>query len=120
MGSTVVGSIFLSATMASTQDYLEFVLDLLSEIPEVTHRKMMGEYVLYSVGVIFGSIYDDSFLLKDVPATRKSFVTEQISYYGAKPILLVDSEDPARIARAIEAMFPQLSKPKVKKPRETK
>lgn len=34
--------------MASTQDYLEFVLDLLSEIPEVTHRKMMGEYVLYS------------------------------------------------------------------------
>lgn len=104
--------------MASTQDYLEFVLDLLSEVPEVTYRKMMGEYILYSGGVIFGGIYDDRFLLKDVPATRRAFVTEQIPYDGAKPMLLVDSEDSARIAQAIEAMFPQLPKLKVKKPRE--
>ena len=106
--------------MASTQEYLEFVLDLLSEVPEVTHRKMMGEYILYSGGVIFGGIYDDRFLLKDVPATRKAFATEQIPYNGAKSMLLVDSEDPVRIAHAIKAMFPQLPKPKVKKPRETK
>ena len=106
--------------MASTQDYLEFVLDLLSEVPEVIHRKMMGEYILYSGGVIFGGIYDDRFLLKDVPATRKAFAIEQIPYDGAKPMLLVDSEDPVRIAQAIKAMFPQLPKPKVKKPRETK
>ena len=106
--------------MASTQDYLEFVLDLLSEVPEVTHRKMMGEYILYSRGVIFGGIYDDRFLLKDVPATRKAFATEQIPYDGAKPMLLVDSEDPVRISQAIEAMLSQLPKPKVKKLRETK
>lgn len=81
---------------------------------------MMGEYVLYSVGVIFGSIYDDRFLLKDAGNAQIFRHRSEISYYGAKPILLVDSEDPARIAQAIEAMFPQLSKPKVKKPRETK
>ena len=120
MGSTVVGPIFLGATMASTQDCLEFVLDLLSEVPEVTHCKMMGEYILYSGGVIFGGIYDDRFLLKDVPTTRKAFATEQIPYDGVKPMLLVDSEDPARIAQAIEAMLPQLPKPKVKKPRKTR
>lgn len=106
--------------MDSTQNYLEFVMDLLIEVPEVTHRKMMGECILYSRGVIFGGIYDDRFLLKDVPATRKAFATEQIPYDGAKPMLLVDSEDPVRIAQAIKTMFPQLPKPKVKKPRETK
>ena len=106
--------------MASTQDYLEFILDLLSEVPEVTQRKMMGEYILYSGGVIFGGIYDDRFLLKDVPATRKAFATEQIPYDGAKPMLLVDSEDPVRISQAIEAMLSQLPKPKVKKLRKTK
>ena len=104
--------------MASTQDYLEFVLDLLSEVPEVTYRKMMGEYILYSGGIIFGGIYDDRFLLKDVPVTHRAFVTEQIPYDAAKSMLLVDSEDSARIAQTIEAMLPQLPKPKVKKPRE--
>ena len=106
--------------MSSTNQYLEFVLVLLGELHDVAHRKMMGEYILYSGGVIFGGIYDDRFLLKDVPATRKAFATEQIPYDGAKPMLLVDSEDPVRIAQVIKAMFPQLPKPKVKKPRETK
>ena len=78
MGSTVVWSNFSGAIMDSTQNYLEFVMDLLIEVPEVTHRKMMGECILYSRGVIFGGIYDDRFLLKDVPATRKAFATEQI------------------------------------------
>ena len=45
--------------MASSTDYLEFVLDLLRDVPAVTHRKMMGEYLLYSDGVLFGGIYDD-------------------------------------------------------------
>ena len=56
--------------MASSEGYLAYVLDLLGEVPVVTHRKMMGEYMLYSEGVLFGGIYDDRFLLKDVPAAR--------------------------------------------------
>ena len=102
--------------MASSEEYLEFVLDLLRDVPDITHKKMMGEYMLYSQGVLFGGVYDDRFLLKNVPAARDAFPQEQIPYEGAKPLLLVDSEDPARIATVVEAMIPQLPRPKKKRP----
>ena len=98
--------------MASSVEYLEYVLDLLQAVPLLTHRKMMGEYMLYSEGVLFGGIYDDRFLLKDVPAARDAFPYEEKPYEGAKPMLLVDSEDPELIAEVIAAMIPQLPKPK--------
>jgi len=101
--------------MASSKEYLEYVLDLLRDVPDVTYKKMMGEYMLYSEGVLFGGVYDDRFLLKDVPAARDAFPQEQVPYEGAKPLLLVDSEDPARIAETIAAMVPQLPKPKKKR-----
>jgi len=101
--------------MASSKEYLEYVLDLLRDVPDVTYKKMMGEYMLYSEGILFGGIYDDRFLLKDVPAARDAFPQEQVPYEGAKPLLLVDSEDPARIAETIAAMVPQLPKPKKKR-----
>lgn len=104
--------------MASTDEYLEYVLDLLREVPEVTYRKMMGEYMLYCEGVLFGGIYDDRLLLKDVPAARAAFAVEQIPYPGAKPMLLVDGEDPALVASIVDAMMPQLTKPKPRKPRK--
>lgn len=104
--------------MASTDEYLEYVLDLLREVPEVTYRKMMGEYMLYCEGVLFGGIYDDRLLLKDVPAARAAFAVEQIPYPGAKPMLLVDGEDPALVASIVDAMMPQLPKPKPRKPRK--
>ena len=94
--------------MASSEDYLEYILDLLRGVPSVTHKKMMGEYILYCDGVIFGGVYDDRFLLKDTPAAREAFPTEQIPYDGAKPMLLVDSESPAFIADTVGAMLPQL------------
>lgn len=97
--------------MASTAEYLEYVLDLLHEVPLLTHRKMMGEYLLYSEGILFGGIYDDRFLLKGVPAARDAFPTEQIPYDGAKPMLLVDSEDPALIAAVVVSMLSELSNP---------
>ena len=100
--------------MASSEDYLEYVLDLLRDVSSVTHKKMMGEYMLYSEGTIFGGIYDDRFLLKNVPAARDAFPTEQIPYESAKPMLLVDSESPARIADVIAEMLPQLPAPKKK------
>lgn len=95
--------------MASSETYLEYVLDLLREVPEVTHRKMMGEYLLYSGGTLFGGVYDDRFLLKDVPAARAAFPTEQTPYEGAKPMLLVDSESSLQLAKTIAGMLPQLS-----------
>lgn len=59
--------------MASSTEYLEYVLDLLQDAPAITHKKMMGEYLLYSAGVLFGGVYDDRLLLKDTPAARKAF-----------------------------------------------
>ena len=94
--------------MASTEEYLAYALNLVREAPAVTHRKMMGEYLLCSEGIIFGGIYDDRLLLKDVPAARKSFPCEDIPYEGAKPMLLVDSDDPALITATVAAMLPQL------------
>ena len=101
--------------MASSEDYLEYILDLLRDVPSVTHKKMMGEYILYCDGVIFGGVYDDRFLLKDTPAAREAFPTEQIPYDGAKPMLLVDSESSTRIAEVIADMIPQLPAAKKKR-----
>ena len=98
--------------MASSAEYLEFVLDLLREVPALTHKKMMGEYLLYSDDILFGGIYDDRLLLKDTPAARAAFPEEQIPYEGAKPMLLVDSEDATRIADVVAAMLAELPKPK--------
>ena len=69
--------------MACSIEYLEFVLDLLQDVPAVTHKKMMGEYLLYSGGVLFGGVYDDRFLLKDTPAARKAFPQLELPYDGA-------------------------------------
>ena len=103
--------------MASSESYLTYVLDLLRDVPAVTHRKMMGEYLLYSGGVLFGGIYDNIFLLKDVPAARRAFQREHIPYEGAKPMLCVDTEEPQHLAAVIAAMLPQLPAPKPKKRR---
>jgi len=100
--------------MASSDEYLEFILDLLRDVPEVTHKKMMGEYLLYSGGVLFGGIYDDRLLLKDMPAARRAFTQEGVPYEGAKTMLLVDSEDPAHIAEVVSAMIAELPKPKLR------
>lgn len=98
--------------MASTEEYLAYALDLLREAPAVTHRKMMGEYMLYGKGILFGGVYDDRLLFKDIPAARESFPSEGIPYEGAKPMLLVDSDNPALIAATVAAMIPRLPPPK--------
>lgn len=98
--------------MASSSEYLEYVLDLLRDVPSVTHKKMMGEYMLYSEGVLFGGIYDDRFLLKNTPSSRVAFPDEQIPYEGARCMMLVDSEDPARVSAVIASMIPELPKPR--------
>ena len=79
--------------MASSQDYLEYALDLLREVDGVTYIKMMGEYIIKRYGVIFGGLYDNRFLVKKTAKNAKYEMKEAIPYPGAKPMYLVDVED---------------------------
>ena len=83
--------------MASSKDYLEYVLELLREVNGITYKKMMGEYILYKDGIIFGGIYDDRFLVKKVKSLEDKGFNEKIPYPSAKPMYLLDSEDPDEI-----------------------
>ena len=87
--------------MASSKDYLTFVLELLREVNGITYKKMMGEYILYKDSIIFGGIYDNRFLIKKVKGLEDKELKEQIPYPSAKPMLLVDSEDPDEIKELV-------------------
>ena len=98
--------------MASSAEYLEYVLDLLGDVSDVTTRKMMGEYLLYSSGKLFGGVYDDRFLVKDTPASRAALSTSEIPYDGASEMMLVDIEDRDSVAELVANMLPELPEPK--------
>ena len=83
--------------MPSSNEYLLYVLDLLRELKGISYKKMMGEYILYKDNVIFGGIYDDRFLIKKTNASTAYDFKEVIPYSNAKPMLLVDIEDPDEI-----------------------
>ena len=103
--------------MASRKEYLDYVLEQLSDLEGVTHRAMMGEYLLYFQGKLFGGVYDDRLLVKPVPAARALLpnAPEEAPYEGAKPMLLVEGmEDSALLARLVTAMEPELPAPKKK------
>lgn len=103
--------------MASTPEYLAYVLDLLQNLDDITHRKMMGEYVLYYRGKVFGGIYDDRFLVKPTNAVAEYLpdAPDATPYEGAKPMKLVDTEDRDLLAQMIAAMYPELPEPKKRK-----
>ena len=97
--------------MASTKEYRDFILEQLSEVPNVTCRPMMGEFLLYSAGVLFGGIYDDRLLVKIVPENEQYKMTEEIPYDGAKPMYLVeDIDNKEKLAEIIEATVGGLRK----------
>ena len=98
--------------MASSAEYLEYVLDLLADVPEVTTRKMMGEYLLYSSGKLFGGVYDDRFLVKDTEASRAVLSASDIPYDGASEMMLVDIEDRDAVADLVIRMLSELPEPK--------
>ena len=87
--------------MASSKEYLTYVLELLREIRGITFKYMMSEYILYKDGIIFGGIYDDRFLIKNTKSVKGLELKEQIPYPSAKPMLLVDSEDPDYIKELV-------------------
>ena len=70
----------------------------------------MGEYMLYKDGVLFGGVYDDRFLVKKVKSLEDSGFKEEIPYPGAKPMLLVDIEDPDEISELVTILYKELKK----------
>ena len=103
--------------MASSKDYLEFVLEQLSELDDITYKAMMGEYIIYYRGKIVGGIYDDRFLVKPTQAA-KALMPEadmELPYEGAREMLLVDNVDNKVFLRdLLEAMYDELPAPKKK------
>ena len=101
--------------MPSSKGYLDFILDQLSQAEDISHRTMMGEYILYCKGKVFGGIYDDRFLVKPVKAAKALLPDAllELPYEGAKPMLLVEEvEDKAFLAQLVAAMEPELPAPK--------
>ena len=104
--------------MASTKEYLDFVLEQLSGLDEVSFRAMMGEYILYYRGRVFGGIYDDRLLVKPVPSAvqRMPDASMELPYEGAKKMILVDDVDNREfLYELVEAMYEELPVPKKKK-----
>ena len=79
--------------MSSTKSYRDYILEELSILNEISCKPMMGEYLLYYNGILFGGIYDDRLLVKIVERNKKYNMSETIPYKNAKPMYLVDTED---------------------------
>ena len=94
--------------MASTNDYLIYVLDLLKELDDISYKKMMGEYILYYNKIIFGGIYDNRFLIKEVKELEKYNLKEEIPYPNAKKMYLIDIEDSRLIKEIVLELIDNL------------
>lgn len=104
--------------MASSKEYLDFILEQLSELEGISYRAMMGEYILYYGGKIVGGIYDDRFLVKMTKSSREMMPDAELElpYEGAKEMLLVDDvENKEFLRELLETMYPELPLPKKKK-----
>ena len=104
--------------MASGKEYLDFILEQLSELDGITFRPMMGEYILYMKGRIFGGIYDDRFLVKPTKSAAAMIpdADRELPYEGAKEMLLVDNVDNREFLKELlTAMYDELPVPKQKK-----
>ena len=97
--------------MASSKEYLEFVLEQLSQLDDITYRAMMGEYIIYYRGKVVGGIYDDRFLVKNIKAASAlmPWAELELPYEGAKEMLMVDDiENKEFLKELLEAMYNEL------------
>ena len=103
--------------MASSKEYLDFILEQLSLLDEISYRAMMGEYIIYYRGKIVGGIYDDRFLVKQTK-TAKALMPDaalELPYEGAKEMIMVEEVDNREFLKELlEAMYPELPAPKKK------
>ena len=103
--------------MATNKEYLNFILDQLSELDGITHRQMMGEYIIYYHGKITAYLCDDRLLVKPVASAVKMMPQAKFEtpYDGAKEMLLVENvDDRAFLKELLKAMYPELPQPKKK------
>lgn len=99
--------------MASSKDYLEYVLNQLSGVEGISYRPMMGEYVLYCDGKVFGGIYDDRLLVKATPsAVAVLGEPDEIPYEGARPMLMPDPDDTEALCSIVKGIADELPAPK--------
>jgi len=104
--------------MASSKEYLEYILEQLPGSDEISYRSMMGEYIIYYRGKVIGGIYDDRFLVKPVKsaAVMMPDAVMEAPYEGAKKMLLVeDVENKAFLSELLSEMYEELPAPKRKK-----
>jgi len=103
--------------MASHKEYLEFVLDQLSELDCISHRAMMGEYIIYYRGKVVGGIYDDRFLIKQTKSAKALLPDAplELPYEGAKEMLLVDADNRELLNELFNAVYDELPEPKKRK-----
>ena len=87
--------------MATTKDYRDFIIGQLNLLDKITYKPMMGEYLLYYDGLLFGGIYDDRFLVKRTDTNKKYNMEEVIPYPSAKPMYLVDDVDNMELLKEI-------------------
>jgi TfoX/Sxy family transcriptional regulator of competence genes len=104
--------------MASSREYLEFIMEQLSKLEGVSHRAMMGEYVIYLRGKVVGGIYDDRLLVKPAASARALMpdAPMELPYEGGKPMLLVENVDSREfLAELLEAVYAELPEKKARK-----
>lgn len=104
--------------MASSKEYLEYILEQLSELKDVSYRSMMGEYIIYHCGKVVGGVYDDRFLVKPTKSAiaMMPHACRELPYEGAKEMLLVENvENKAFLRDLIETMVEELPAPKKKR-----
>lgn len=104
--------------MASSKEYLDFILEKLSDLEEITYRAMMGEFIIYYRGKIVGGIYDDRFLVKPVKSAINYMpkAKYELPYEGAKEMLLVDEvDDKEFLTGLLNSMYDELPAPRKKK-----
>ncbi|MBR4749373.1 MAG: TfoX/Sxy family protein [Abditibacteriota bacterium] len=97
--------------MSSSREYVEYVLDQLSGLGDVSCRQMMGEYVIYLRGKVIGGVYDDRFLLKATPSAERlmPLAARELPYPGAREMLLADClDDRETLERVAEAVYEEL------------
>ena len=108
--------------MASSKGYLDFVLEQLSELDDISYRTMMGEYIIYYRGKVVGGIYDDRFLVKNTKAAMEMMpeAVLELPYDGAKEMFLVDDiENKEFLRKLLETMYDELLAPKKKKEKKS-
>ena len=104
--------------MASAKEYLNFILDQLSPLNDVSYKAMMGEYIIYYKGKIVGGIYDDRFLVKPTASAIKMMPDApfETPYEGAKEMLMADNvDDRDFLCELISAVADELPAPRKKR-----